>query len=124
MIVAPMVAGERERRVWLPRGGWYDFFTGTRYEGGWHTVVTDDIPVFVKEGTLLPLAEPVSHVTQDTQFAITLRAYGDCSAAVCRLIEDDGVTVGAPVRVLHLTADRKAPDSVRYRIVGRENITG
>ncbi|MBR5871689.1 MAG: glycoside hydrolase [Clostridia bacterium] len=122
MIVAPMTEGEHERRVWLPRGTWYDFFTGERYEGGTHTVVTEDIPVFVKEGTLLPLAEPISCVAPDTQFAITLRAYGDCSDSVCRLIEDDGVTVGAPMKVLCVNADTASLDSHRYRITGFEQI--
>ena len=56
MLVAPIIAPARERDVWLPHGVWYDFFTGQRYEGGTHHVVTDNIPVFVKEGTLLPLA--------------------------------------------------------------------
>lgn len=124
MIVAPMTAGEHERRVWLPRGTWYDFFTGVRYDGGWHTVVTEDIPVFVKEGTLLALAEPVSHVAQDTRFALTVRAYGDCTDAVCRLIEDDGETLGAPMNVLSLTQDMTSLDSNRYCIVGREHVTG
>ena len=122
MIVAPMVAGEHERDVWLPRGTWYHFFTGERYEGGVHHIITEDIPVYVKAGTLLPVAEPVEHIGSDTQFSVTLRAYGDCSRAVCRLIEDDGETVGAPMRVL--TVDRSAvmPESFRYRIAGVEQI--
>ena len=124
MIAAPMMAGEQERRVWLPRGTWYGFFDGKRYEGGWHTIATEDIPVFVKEGTLLALAEPVSHVADDTQFTLTIRAYGDCTNAVCRLIEDDGVTIGAPAKVLCLTEAADEIDSFRYRIVGRETVTG
>ena len=122
MIVAPMVAGETERKVWLPKGSWYNFFTNETYEGGEHTVATSDIPVFVKAGTLLPLAEPVSHVEADTQFAVTLRAYGDCTDAVCRLIEDDGLTYGSAMKVLTVGRDSPECDSFRYRIVGVEQI--
>jgi len=119
-----MTAEEHERRVWLPRGTWYDFFTGKPFSGGWHTVAAEDIPVFVREGTLLALAEPVAHVAPDTQFALTLRAYGDCSDAVCRLIEDDGETVGAPMKVLCVTRETMELDSPRYRIAAKEAVKG
>jgi len=122
MLVAPMTAGEHERDVWLPCGTWYNFFTNEKYEGGVHHIVTEDIPVFVREGTLLPLAQPVQHICGDTQFAVTLRAYGDCGASVCRLIEDDGVTVGAPMRVLTVGADGVMEESFRYRIEGVEAV--
>ena len=123
MLVAPMTADDNgERDVWLPRGTWYNFFTGEKYEGGVHHIVTADIPVYVKAGTLLPLARPMQYIPDDACFDITLRAYGDCSAAACRLIEDDGVTVGAPMRVLTVSCDTDAVDSVRYRIVGHESV--
>ena len=123
MLVAPMTADDNgERDVWLPQGTWYNFFTGEKYEGGVHHIVTEDIPVYVKAGTLLPLARPMQYIPDDACFDITLRAYGDCSAAVCRLVEDDGVTVGAPMRVLTVSCDTDAVDSVRYRIVGHESV--
>jgi len=117
MIVAPIVYPARERDVFLPHGVWYDFFTGARYEGGVHHVVTENIPVFVKEGTLLPLAEPVLFVKPDVRFDITLRAFGDCSRSVCRLIEDDGVTNGTTYRVLEVRRGETV-ESTRYRARG------
>lgn len=117
MIVAPLIYPEKERDVWLPEGTWYDFFTGDRYEGGTHHVVTDGIPVYVKEGTLLPLAEPIPYVKADTRFRITLRAYGDCTHSVCRLVEDDGETNSTSYRVITLTEKDTAIDSFRYEVV-------
>ncbi len=117
MIVAPIVYPATERDVFLPRGVWYDFFTGERYEGGVHHIATERIPVFVKEGTLLPLAEPVQYVTPDVRFDITLRAFGDCSHSVCRLIEDDGMTHGTEYRVLEVRQG-ETPESARYRVRG------
>ncbi|MBP3917921.1 MAG: glycoside hydrolase [Clostridia bacterium] len=132
MLVAPMTAGEHERDVWLPKGtnesdsnhetAWYNFFTGEKYECGMQHIKTEDIPVFVKEGTLLPLAAPLSHIASDTQFEITLRAYGDCSASVCRLIEDDGVSVDAPMKVHTVGIDGVMEDNFRYRIAEVEHI--
>ena len=51
----------------------------------------DEIPVFVKGDSLLPLAEPVDFVTPQTQFELTIGVYGE-KPAKCFLYEDDGVT--------------------------------
>ncbi len=116
LIVAPIAPGKTGRDVWLPDGEWYGFFDGKRYEGGFHHTETDGVPLYVKAGTLLPIAEPISHVEPDTVFAITLRPFGDCQNASCRLIEDDGLTDGSAYRVLTISLDH-IPESKRYRIV-------
>lgn len=48
LLVAPMVAGEESRRVYLPQGEWRDYWTGESVESGWREVKTEKIPVFVK----------------------------------------------------------------------------
>lgn len=113
IIVAPIAFPEKERDVWLPDGEWYNFFTGERYEGGTHHVVTDNIPVFVKGGTLLPLATPVNHVDDDTVFEITLTAYGDVTFSTATLVEKDGNDYKI-ITVDQFTTDI---DSKKYKIV-------
>ena len=63
MIVAPVVNKRNKEglapvSVWLPEGRWTDFFTGETFVGN-HTyelfVPLDRIPVFVKEGGIIPL---------------------------------------------------------------------
>ena len=63
MIVAPVVTKRNKEglapvSVWLPEGRWTDFFTGETFAGN-HTyelfVPLDRIPVFVKEGGIIPL---------------------------------------------------------------------
>jgi len=49
-------------RVWLPKGQWYDFFTGRRYDGRkgrkiWAYRDLSQMPVFAKSGAIVPLAE-------------------------------------------------------------------
>ena len=122
MLVAPLINEETERDVWLPKGVWYDFFTGKRYEGGVHHIVSDSIPVFVKDKTLLPIAKPVDHIGRDTCFEITLKAYGDCENSVCRLVEDSDDSKSAEYKVLTVTSNHSFADSDRYRIVSVETI--
>lgn len=48
MLVAPIISGEKSRRVYLPEGKWIGYFDGKEYGHGWLEVETDNIPVFVK----------------------------------------------------------------------------
>ncbi len=50
----------KTRKVYLPEGLWYDFYTNKKYDGGcWIETDADieRIPVFVKAGAILPMAE-------------------------------------------------------------------
>ena len=55
-----------KKRVYLPKGcGWYDYWSEAYYEGGqWVEVDApiQTIPLFVKEGAILPTTEVTSHV--------------------------------------------------------------
>lgn len=94
LLVAPLFGDDTSRKVYLPAGAWYCFWTHARYEGGREHKIEmppERIPLFVKEGALLPLADPVEYVTPETKFALTVLAFG----APCRpftLCEDDGVS--------------------------------
>lgn len=94
LMVAPLFTGEKQRTAYLPAGDWYDFWTGEKLAGGRKIVVekpVDQIPVFVKGNSLLPLAEPVEFVAPDTRFKVTVRVYGSHPREFI-LYEDDGVT--------------------------------
>lgn len=60
MLVAPLFAGEPGRTVTLPAGSWHDFWTGELVQGGPKLQVpasARNIPVFVKAGSVIPLAQ-------------------------------------------------------------------
>ncbi|KIL40732.1 glycoside hydrolase [Gordoniibacillus kamchatkensis] len=96
VLVAPIVTGSSERSVYFPKGTWRCFWTGAVYEGGQSYTFSpglERIPVFVKDGTLLPLAKPQQYVADDAIFEVTLQQFGD-EARECILYEDDGLTFG------------------------------
>jgi alpha-D-xyloside xylohydrolase len=92
LLVAPVIAGQTARRVYLPPGHWYHLWTEERLAGERFVDVPaplDQIPVFVREGTILPLARPVQAIRPDTVFELDVRVYGNrCRNTV--LLEDDG----------------------------------
>ena len=71
--------GALSRNVYLPAGaGWYDFNTHKRYAGG--TLVAADaplarLPIFVREGSLLPLGPVVQHANEAPNAPLELRVY-------------------------------------------------
>ncbi len=95
LLVAPVVANTGNRRtVYLPAGDWFDFWIGARMEGGRKheiEVPLGQIPIYVKDGALLPLAEPGLHAADPAGLRLTVRVYGD-GCLPLTLIEDDGVT--------------------------------
>ncbi|WP_170302708.1 TIM-barrel domain-containing protein [Chitinophaga oryziterrae] len=94
ILAAPLTEKMDERMVYLPAGIWYDFNTNQKYAGGRQYSIKptlSQLPIFIKEGTILPLAKPVEHVTAGTVFEITCYVYGN-GATGTTLFEDDGVT--------------------------------
>jgi alpha-D-xyloside xylohydrolase len=95
LLVAPVVAGVHEREVFLPAGDWYDFWTGKALQGGRTIKVgvpLEQIPVFVKSGSILPLAEITQNAGDPASRNIEARVYGG-GANGYALYEDDGVSL-------------------------------
>ena len=92
MLVCPLTYEDgTARNVYLPEGSWYDFFTDEKLEGGKRLKIQaeyDKIPVFVKEGAIIPLAKPVTHVAEDTVFEMTVKTFGEADGSFT-LYEDD-----------------------------------
>jgi alpha-D-xyloside xylohydrolase len=92
LLAAPLIAGQTTRPVYLPAGVWYDFWSGERFAGGRaidYPCPLERVPLFVRAGTLVPYAQPVSCIGADTRFRLTVRIYGD-EAATGALYDDDG----------------------------------
>lgn len=108
LLVAPVLAGQQSCEVYLPKGEWFDFWTKKKYAGGQKIkidVPLETIPVFVKSGTIVPLAEPVQCITKETCFDVTVHVFGKGDTPFV-LYEDDGETfdyAGGQQRVLKLT---------------------
>lgn len=95
LLVAPLFKGQKERTVLLPQGNWYDFYTGEYVGNGEKITVKpglDYIPVFVKDGAILPFMEPMLHAPVAGQKVnLEIRHYGKADGNY-RLYDDDGET--------------------------------
>jgi alpha-D-xyloside xylohydrolase len=79
----------------LPKGKWYDFYNGNFVGDGQVITITPGlakIPVFVKEGGIIPLMPPLLHAPKaGEKVDLEIRVYGK-KPAVSRLYDDDGET--------------------------------
>ncbi|MBQ1490490.1 MAG: DUF5110 domain-containing protein [Blautia sp.] len=68
--------------VYLPSGcDWYDFFSGRRYKGGQSVYVDvnlDTFPLFVKAGSIIPMASDLHYATQVPEKPFELVVYAGC----------------------------------------------
>ena len=92
LLVCPLTYEEGiHRKVYLPNGNWYNFFNGKMIKGGQIIEVYADyneIPVFVKEGAIIPIAAPVPYVNKNTIFQMEVKIWGEADG-VYVLYDDD-----------------------------------
>jgi alpha-D-xyloside xylohydrolase len=69
----------RKRSLYLPAGtGWYDFYTHQHYTGGQHIEADAPLqrmPLYVKEGTILPLGPNIQYTEERPADTISLQVY-------------------------------------------------
>ena len=95
LLVAPVFTGEKTRKVVLPAGKWYDFYTGEL--AGEQEVITimaelDKIPLFVKEGGIIPMIPARNQMPKKGErLPLEIRHYGKAESQ-STLYDDDGTT--------------------------------
>lgn len=65
--------------IYLPEGGWYDFYTERYYEGGQFIRVPctiERIPLFVRAGSIVPVAPVTQYVDENPDAVYEIRVYG------------------------------------------------
>jgi alpha-D-xyloside xylohydrolase len=95
LLVAPMFTGEIQRSVVLPKGNWYDFYTG-EYVGNGEVITVQPglskMPVFVKDGGIIPMMPAILHSPKPgQQVNLEIRYYGK-KPSTYMLYDDDGTT--------------------------------
>ncbi|MBZ5516062.1 MAG: DUF5110 domain-containing protein [Acidobacteriia bacterium] len=95
ILVAPVTEkGATERRLYLPRGRWYDFWTEEPLEGGRELARPVDLatlPLYVRAGTIIPMAPVKQYTAQESREPLTFVIYPGADAEFA-LYEDDGVS--------------------------------
>ena len=98
-LVAPMTRplmayGKASRQVYLPqtKGGWYDYWTGIRIEGG-QTIDApapiDHSPLYVRGGSIVPMTAPQQYADEHPDAPYIIKVYPGADATFT-IYEDAG----------------------------------
>lgn len=93
LLVCPVLGPDRPgRRLYLPKGKWYHFFSGELLEGGKELYLEtpmNQIPVLVKAGAIIPMG-PVSQYVQSEAKEQELHVYQGFESVDSMLYDDPG----------------------------------
>jgi alpha-glucosidase/alpha-D-xyloside xylohydrolase len=94
ILVAPVVErGATRRTLYLPKGGWHDFWTGAVVSGGCEITRPVDLatlPLYVRAGAIIPMGPVKQHTGESVDDALTLTVYPGADGAAV-VYEDDGI---------------------------------
>ncbi len=100
ILVAPITEqgfgpkGAGWRKIYLPRGLWYDFWSGRPKEGGREfnrSAELSIMPLYVRAGTILPLGPVKQYTSEQVDGPLTLQVYPGADGRFV-VYEDDGVS--------------------------------
>ncbi|MFC4763740.1 glycoside hydrolase family 31 protein [Dyella koreensis] len=101
LLVSPVVErGQTAKDIYLPAGRWTDYATGKVYEGGQTIRVAidnktwSDIPLFVREGAIIPMQAPMSYVGERPLRDVDVEVFPAASRHAFEYYDDDGVSYG------------------------------
>ncbi len=120
ILVAPVVEkAATVRRVYLPAGTWYDFWTKEKLTGGREVsrkVDLETIPLYIRAGAILPMGPLKQYTWEKVDGPLNLHVHPGADGAFS-LYEDDGATFdfrkGAFMRMNIAWNDRDRKLSIR-----------
>ncbi|GIV53184.1 MAG: hypothetical protein KatS3mg038_3705 [Candidatus Kapaibacterium sp.] len=91
LLVAPILDERNVRRIYLPAGRWFDFWSDEAIDGPrWITrqAALDDLPLYVRGGAILPLAPEMAHTGEKPWDPLTVLIYpGDRSEGAFTVVD-------------------------------------
>ena len=113
----------RNRSVYFPKqSGWYDLYTGEHIQGGQRLIVDapyERIPVYVREGSILPFGPEMQYSDERPADNITLYVYAGSNGAF-QLYEDEGTNYNYE-KGKFSTIDITYDDSAKTLTFGKRN---
>ncbi len=95
ILVAPVTEkGAASRKLYLPRGLWYDFWTAAPVQGGREIVRPVDLatmPIYVRAGAVVPFGPVKQHTEEITTDPLAIIVYPGADGSFLTY-EDDGTT--------------------------------
>ena len=93
MMVVPLTSQEKEKKMYLPKGQWYNIFTDEKMEGEkeWaEEIPVYQLPVFIKASAIIPMQSTVQSTKQKPSDTLYLHVYNGKEKNRFVYYEDNG----------------------------------
>ncbi len=94
-LIVPTESTQKFSKVYLPEGRWFHYWSGQAYEGNQSIIVDaplDKLPVFVKEGAIIPMQSTVQYTSQSASDTLDIHVYKGSEKTSFEYYEDDGTS--------------------------------
>lgn len=122
LLIAPILTKNNTRLIYIPKGSWFDYWTGEKLNGPqWITRTSDleTIPLYIRAGSILPLGLEVQCTDELTSDWLLLKIFPDESghATYEILDKDKNIKIEATLenQTLHIRIDPK-PSTLRVEL--------
>lgn len=93
ILVSPVIEYKaRTRELYLPKGEWFNLWTNERVKGG-ETITAkaelDEMPLFVKSGSIIPFGPKLQYATEPTTEPTVLKVYPGADAQFTLYLDDN-----------------------------------
>lgn len=95
ILVAPIESEERFRKIYLPEGKWYRFFTDETYSGNQQIINEygiEELPLFVKSSSIIPVYPNAGKNVFERGDVLEVHLYKGDSPNIFEYYEDDGTS--------------------------------
>jgi alpha-glucosidase len=95
LLVCPVESWQKISKVYLPKGGWYNLYSGQYYKGEQELYIDtpkEKLPVFVKAGAIIPAQQATNSMTDKTETTLEIHLYAGEEDSSFIYYEDDGET--------------------------------
>jgi len=78
LMIAPILNDEGKRWIYFPFGKWFSWWDGSVFEGPsnfFYTAKIDELPMFVREGAIVPLGPVMDYIGQKRFNPLTIEVY-------------------------------------------------
>lgn len=126
IMVAPVLQkGALERKVYLPKGYWYKYFSNAKIKGGqWinELVTIENIPLYVKEGSFIPMVANMQNTQDYQQDSLMVTYYPGTADSSYTMYDDDGKTnLSLEKGKYELLNFKASPEGKNYSIIMSSN---
>jgi Alpha-glucosidases, family 31 of glycosyl hydrolases len=116
LLIAPILKeGAEKRIVYLPEGGWFDYWSKQPIKGKqWinYEAPLDKLPIFIRGGTIIPKQKVLQYTDQEEIKEIILEVYPSKHDIRYSLYDDDGISLNSPYSITEFSCERKRKEVI------------